>query len=103
METIGSISALCGRVTGVDDAGRARVLRRGEPVHANETVVAALDAAATVRLSSGGELFVAPGKLVVLDADVFEHDESADSGTVRLADVQRVLRWFDSAARRSVA
>ena len=103
METIGSISAVHGRVTGVDEHGCAHVLRHGEPVHANETVVAALDATASVRLLSGGELFVAPGKLVVLDADVFEYDESADNGSVRLADVRQVLRWFDSAARRSVA
>ncbi len=103
METIGSINAVCGRVTGVDEHGRARVLSRGEPVFADDTLVAALDAAATVRLSSGACLHVAPGKLVVLDSDVFETDESADNGSLRLADVNRVLRWFDSPARRSVA
>lgn len=103
METIGSISAVCGRVTSVDERGYARVLRRGEPVHADETLVAALDGAATVRLSAGGELFVAPGTLVVLDTDVFELDQSADDGSVHLADVQRVLRWLRPAGRRSVA
>ena len=103
METIGSISAISGRVTCVDQNGHARVLRRGEPVFADDTLIAALDAAATVRLSSGACLHVAPGKLVVLDADVFETEESADDGSLRLADVNRVLGWLDSPARRSVA
>jgi len=103
METIGSINAVYGRVTGVDEHGCARVLRQGEPVCAHETLVAALDATATVRLLSGGELFVAPGKLVVLDADVFEHDECVDDGSLYLADVQRVLRWLQPAGRQSVA
>jgi hypothetical protein len=103
MEAIGSINAVCGRVTGVDEHGRARVLRRGEPVFADDTLVAALDAAASVRLLSGGEVFVARGKLVVLDADVFEHDECVDDGSLCLADVQRVLRWLQPAGRQSVA
>lgn len=103
METIGSISAVCGRVTCVDPNGHARLLCRGEPVFADDTLVAALDAAATVRLSSGARLQVAPGKLVVLDADVFETEESADDGSLRLADVSQVLGWLDSPARRSVA
>lgn len=103
METIGSISAVCGRVTCVDQNGHARLLRRGEPVFADDTLVAALDAAATVQLSSGACLHLAPGKLVVLDSDVFETEESTDDGSLRVADVNRVLRWFDSPARRSVA
>lgn len=103
MHTIGSISAVRGRVTCVDENGNARLLRHGEPVFADDTLIAAQDAAATVRLSSGARLQVAPGKLVVLDSDVFETGESADDGSLRLADVQRVLRWFDSPARRSVA
>lgn len=103
METIGSISAVCGRVTCVDDRGYARILRRGEPVHADDTLIAALDAAASVRLLSGAELFVAPGTLVVLDSDVFDHDESADDGSLYLADVQRVLRWLRQIERQSVA
>lgn len=103
METIGSINAVCGRVTGVDEHGRARVLSRGEPVFADETLVAALDATACVHLLSGGEVFVAAGKLVVLDADVFEYDECVDDGSLRLADVQRVLRWSQPAGRQSVA
>ncbi|MBC7163100.1 MAG: hypothetical protein H5U26_13480 [Immundisolibacter sp.] len=103
METIGSISAVCGRVTCVDPNGNTRLLSRGEPVFADDTLVAALDAAAAVQLSSGACLHVAPGKLVVLDADVFETEESADDGSLRLADVNRVLGWLDSPARRSVA
>lgn len=103
METIGSISAVCGRVTCVDPNGNTRLLRRGEPVFADDTLIAALDAAATLQLSSGACLQVAPGKLVVLDADVFETEESADDGSLRLADVSQVLGWLDSPARRSVA
>lgn len=103
MQTIGSISTIRGRVTCVDENGNARLLRRGEPVFADDTLIAAQDAAATVRLSSGARLQVAPGKLVVLDSDVFETEESADDSSLRLEDVQQVLRWFDSPARRSVA
>ncbi len=103
METIGSISAVSGRVTCVDPNGNARLLRGGEPVFADDTLVAALEATATVRLSSGACLQVASGTLVVLDSDVFEIDESADNGSLLLADVNRVLRSFDSPARRSVA
>lgn len=103
METIGSISAVCGRVTGVDERGCARVLRRGEPVFADEMLVAALDATASVRLLSGGEVFVARGKLVVLDADVFEYDEGVDDGSLYLADVQRVLGGLRQVGHQSVA
>jgi hypothetical protein len=34
METIGSITAVEGRVTGIDADGAVRVLRAGDPVHA---------------------------------------------------------------------
>lgn len=103
MHTIGSMSAVRGRVTCVDENGNARLLRRGEPLFADDTLIAAQDAAATVRLSSGARLQVAPGRLMVLDSDVFETGESADDGSLRLADVSQVLGWLDSPARRSVA
>ncbi len=103
MERIGSITALDGRVTAVGEAGQARVLGVGDPVHADETLITALGATATVRLHCGSELRLGHGALAVLDADVFEPEESADSGSVRLTDVQRVLGWLQSPAHRSVA
>lgn len=103
MERVGTVSAVCGRVTAVHINGQVRVLHLHAPVYADETLIAALDSAANVRLLSGMELYLAPGTLVVLDADVFEHDESADDGSLCLIDVQHVLGQLNSSARRSAA
>ena len=103
MERVGTVSAVCGRVTAVDTEGQVRVLRVHEPVHADETLIAALDSAANVRLHSGMELYLAPGMLVTLDTDVFEYDESADDGSLCLTDVQRMLCYLNQPACRSVA
>ena len=103
MEQIGTITAVDGRTTGVDETGRTRVLRDGDPVYRDETLIAALDATATVRLHCGSVLHLGPGRLAVLDSDVFETDDAADDGPLRLEDVRRVLNWICGAARRSVA
>jgi uncharacterized cupin superfamily protein len=101
MEQIGSIGALDGRVTAVDEAGNARVLRLGDPVHRDETLVTALGATVIVRLDHGGEVCLEPGRLMVLDADVVGDD--ADEGPVRVSDVQFVLSWPLRETRSSVA
>lgn len=103
MEQVGSISAVCGRVTAVDINGQARQLRLHDPVFCDDMLIAALDSAANVRLVSGTELYVAPGTTAVLNADVFEHDESADDGSLCFSDVQHALDLLQPPARRSVA
>jgi hypothetical protein len=99
MEQIGSIAALDGRVTGVDETGRARVLRLGDPVHRDETLVTALGATVTVRFDHGGDACLEPGRLMVLDADVVGDDE----GAVRVADLEIVLAWPADQKRSSAA
>ncbi len=103
VEQVGSISAVCGRVTAVDMAGHARQLRLHDPLFGGDMLIAALDSAANVRLLSGMDLYVAPGSTAVLDADVIEHDDVIDDGSLRLHDVLRVLDLFSASARRSVA
>lgn len=103
METIGSIVALDGRVTGVDQAGHARALRVGDPVHSDETLVTALGATVTVRFVTGSELSIEPGRLVVLDADVFDAGDDGGDGAVRLTDLDLVLGWSTEKARSSAA
>jgi hypothetical protein len=102
METIGSITAIEGRVTGIDADGAVRVLRVGDPVHADQTLITALGAEVVLQLRCGSSLRVGAGRVVVLDADVYEVDDSVDDGSLRLTDVQCVLEGL-SAARRSVA
>ena len=103
MEHIGSIVALDGRVTAVDDTGRARVLRPGDPVHSEETLITALGATVTVRLSGGADLCLEPGRLMVLDADVTGDVDGVDDGAVRMADLELVLAWPRQQARSSAA
>lgn len=103
MEKIGSILSLEGRVTGVDDAGQARVLKAGDSVHFDETLVAALGATATVRLETGIDLCIESGRMVVLDADVLGDEDGVDNGAVRLTDLDLVLGSPLVRARSSAA
>jgi diaminopimelate decarboxylase len=101
MEQIGLIAALDGRVTAVDKAGNARVLRQGDAVHRDATLVTALDASVIVRFVHGGELCLEPGRLIVLDADVI--GDGVDEGAVRVADLELVLAWPMNEMRSSAA
>lgn len=95
--------AVAGRVTAVDETGRVRELHTGDPLYADEMLVAALGAIASVHLSNGGVFAVAAGTVAVLDSDVYDHDGATDDGSLRLTDVQHVLRWLQPTAHRSVA
>ena len=103
MQAVGTVSQVDGRVTAVDESGLARQLGADAPVYADDTLVAALDGSVLIRLYSGAELAVAPGMLLVLDADVFETDSAVDDGRLQLEDVRRVLNWTYAVERRSVA
>lgn len=103
MQTVGTVDAVRGRVTAVDDSGLARQLVRDAPVYADDTLVAALDGTVTISLYTGAEVIVTPGTLLVLDTDVFETDDAADDGRLRPEDVRRVLNWTYATERRSVA
>lgn len=103
MQAVGWVSAVRGRVTAVQEHGSARQLGRDAAVYADETLVAALDGAVSIRLYTGAEVTVMPGTLLVLDADVFEEEDAVDDGRLQLADVRRVLGWRYAAARRSAA
>jgi hypothetical protein len=103
MQAVGWVSAVRGRVTAVDEHGSARQLRPDTAVYADETLIAALDGAISICLYGGAELYLAPGSLLVLDADVFEDEDAVDDGRLQLADVRRVLSWRYAAVHRSVA
>lgn len=101
MEQIGAIAALNGRATAVDDAGISRMLRLGDPVHRDETLVTALGATVIVRLDQGDEVCLEPGRLMLLDTDVV--GDTADEGAVRTADLELVLSLPIDEARSSAA
>lgn len=103
MELVGSIIAASGRVTAVTEAGIARELRAGDALYADEMLVAALNSGASVRLTNGSTLELAPGTVAVLDRDVCDSDDGPDNGSARLRDVQLVLRLADRDVRGAVA
>jgi hypothetical protein len=103
VEQVGSISAVCGRLTAVDAVGCARQLGLHDPVFEGDTLIAALDSAASVRLVTGVDLYLPPGSTAMLDTDVFDHDDLIEDGGLRLHDLLRVLDLLSQPARRSVA
>lgn len=103
MERVGSIITAFGRVTAVTEAGGARELRAGDALYADEMLVAAINSGASLRLSNGRKLELAPGTVAVLDSDVCDCDDGPDDGSLRLCDVQLVLRVVDRAMRGAVA
>jgi hypothetical protein len=103
MDRVGIVVSAVGRVTAVTEQGQTRELRVGDALHADDMLVAALDAAATVRLLSGRKLELAPGTVLVLDSDVCDPGDGFDDGSARLCDVQRVLAEADRATRGAVA
>lgn len=103
MEVVGTVISAVGRVTVVTEQGQTRALRVGNAVHADEMLVAALDAAATVRLLNGRKLELASGTVAVLDSDVCDAGDGVDDGSARLRDVQRVLAESTGASRGAVA
>lgn len=103
MQAAGWVGSVRGRLTAVDADGNARQLWRDAMLCMDETLVTALDGAVSICLSSGAELYLAPGRVLVLDADVVGDEDGADDGRLRLADVRRVLSWGYADARRSMA
>lgn len=103
MELVGSIITVFGRVTAVTEAGAAREMHAGDPLYADEMLVAAIKSGASVRLTNGRKLELAPGTVAVLDSDVYDCDDGADDGSARLCDVQLVLRVADRGIRGAVA
>jgi hypothetical protein len=103
MQVVGTVISAVGRVTVVTEQGQTRELRVGNPVHADEMLVAALGAAATVRLLNGRKLELTSGTVAVLDSDVCDTGDGVDDGSVRLRDVQRVLAESHGASRGAVA
>jgi hypothetical protein len=103
MEPVGSITAVYGRVTAVTEAGLTRDLSTGDALFAEEMLVAAMEAGASVRLTNGGKFELAPGTVAVLDSDVCDHDDEIDDGSAHLRDVQLALRLLNTSARGAVA
>lgn len=103
MDMVGTVIAASGRVTVVTEQGQTRELRVGDAVHADDMLVAALDAAATVRLLNGRKLELTSGTVAVLDSDVWDGEDGSDGGSARLRDVQRVLAGSNGAVRGAVA
>lgn len=103
MELVGSIITAFGRVTAVTEAGVARELHAGDALYADEMLVAAIKSGASVRLTNGRKLELAPGTVAVLDSDVCDCDDGPDDGSARLCDVQRVLHMADRGMRGAVA
>lgn len=103
MELVGSIIAAFGRVTAVTEEGLTRELRAGDALYADDMLVAAINSGATVRLTNGSKLELAPGTVAVLDSDVYDRDDGPDDGSAHLRDVQLVLRLADWGVRGAVA
>ena len=103
MDMVGTVICAAGRVTVVTEQGQTREVRTGDAVHADDMLVAALGATATVRLLTGRKLELTPGTVAVLDSDVCDAEDGSDDGSARLRDVQRVLAESNGAARGAVA
>lgn len=102
-EVVGTVISAAGRVTVVTEQGQTRELQAGDALHADDMLVAALGAEATVRLLSGRRLELASGTVAVLDSDVCDSGDGFDDGSARLCDVQRVLAQANGAIRGAVA
>ena len=103
MDMVGSVVSVFGRVTVVTEQGHTWELCAGDAVHAEDMLVAALDARATVRLHNGRKLDLDPGTVALLDSDVCDAGDDVDEGSARLCDVQLALRLTDGTARGAVA